>query len=144
MEHIHATCIAIHNCGIILRGPSGSGKSDLALRLIDDGAHLVADDLCRVDAAEGRLMAFPPEQLAGFLEIRGLGILPVATCGPVSVGLLCDLKAGGEIERLPEVDHVTLCGILVRRIRIDPFRASAAAHVRLALRLATGKITPVS
>ena len=144
MEHIHATCIAVHGHGVILRGASGSGKSDLALRLVDEGAQLVADDLCRIDARNGQLVAFPPDRLAGFLEVRGLGIVPVPSCGPVPVSLLCDLRAGGETERLPETDQVLLCSVPVRRVWIDPFRVSATAHVRLALRLATGEIVPVS
>ncbi len=74
---VHASAVTIGDSGVLLRGPSGSGKSDLALRLIDGGARLVADD--RVDIYQTRdgLMMAPPESLAGLLEVRGLGIADV-------------------------------------------------------------------
>ena len=75
MEQIHATCVDIEGAGVLLLGPSASGKSDLALRLMDGGARLVADD--RVDLAleDGRLVASAPKDIASRIEVRGLGIL---------------------------------------------------------------------
>jgi len=74
MLRIHGTCVALSGLGVLLRGPSGSGKSDLALRLIDGGAKLVADDQVELalDAA-GRVMARAPATLSGLLEVRGIG-----------------------------------------------------------------------
>ena len=62
---VHATCIAVDGLGVLLRGPSGSGKSDLALRLIDGGAMLIADDQVVLEAIGGVLFARPPDILAG-------------------------------------------------------------------------------
>ena len=67
---LHATCVAINDQGVLLVGPSGVGKSDLALRLIDGGAELVSDDQTKVCLEKGKLLASPPDKLAGMLEIR--------------------------------------------------------------------------
>src|SRR5690606_32729552 len=77
MATIHATCVALGDTGILLRGRSGSGKSDLALRLIDGGALLVADDRVALSLEGGRVIARPPAALAGYLEVRGVGPMPV-------------------------------------------------------------------
>ena len=70
---VHATCVAIGDRAVLLCGPSGSGKSDLALRLIDGGAQLVADDQVVLRAEGGRIVARAPEALAGRMEVRGIG-----------------------------------------------------------------------
>src|SRR3546814_17418763 len=75
MLRVHATCIAIDGRGILLRGPSGSGKSDLALRLIDGGALLVADDQVILTEADGELTASAPATTAGRMEVRGIGVV---------------------------------------------------------------------
>lgn len=72
-ECVHASCVAIGGRGVLLVGPSGSGKSDLALRLIDGGAELVADDRVALRLADGRPVADAPPALAGLLEIREIG-----------------------------------------------------------------------
>src|SRR3981189_3410655 len=79
--NIHASCVAIGARGVLLLGASGTGKSDLALRLIDEGAKLVADDRTILFTAKGMLHARAPASIKGLLEIRGLGIveLPVRT-----------------------------------------------------------------
>src|SRR3546814_8932333 len=73
--NIHASCVAAGNGGVLILGQSGQGKSDLALRLIDRGARLVADDRCDIWHERGRLWCRPPENLAGKLEVRGIGIV---------------------------------------------------------------------
>src|SRR5690606_18170052 len=72
---IHATCVVIGEIGVILRGPSGSGKSDLALRLVDTGGLLVADDQVFLSVENGALVARAPPTISGKLEVRGLGIV---------------------------------------------------------------------
>lgn len=136
---IHATCIDVAGRGVLLRGPSGSGKSDLALRLIDGGAGLVADDQVELQVQDGRLVAAPPAVLAGLLEVRGLGIvrLPFAAS---PVRLVVDLVAVPEMERLPEADRCAYLGLSLPLVRLAPFEPSATAKVRLAVRLATGDI----
>eukprot|EP00611_Tribonema_gayanum_P018860 TRINITY_DN32129_c0_g1_i1.p3 TRINITY_DN32129_c0_g1~~TRINITY_DN32129_c0_g1_i1.p3 ORF type:complete len:147 (+),score=38.62 TRINITY_DN32129_c0_g1_i1:425-865(+) len=138
MTTVHATCVAIDGMGVLLRGPSGSGKSDLALRLIDEGAQLVSDDYTMLETRGGHLIATAPESIKGMLEVRGLGILPVPAKPRVVIGLIVDLVTDAPIERLPEPDAVTIDGtgaLPIPRVRIAPLEASAAAKVRLAAKL---------
>ncbi|MHA1536435.1 MAG: HPr kinase/phosphorylase [Alphaproteobacteria bacterium] len=131
---IHGTCVSVDGAGVLLCGPSGSGKSDLALRLIDAGALLVADDLTRlIRTAEG-LAALAPGRLAGRIEVRGLGIAAVPHIARARLALIVDLVGSEAIERLPEGLERRHLGIPVPLIRLDAFEASAAAKVRLALR----------
>jgi len=132
MDMIHATCVAIDRVGVLLRGPSGSGKSDLALRLIDGGAALVADDRVVLSAQDGRLVARAPNAIAGLIEARGLGPLAVRAVPAAPVGLVVDLVAGREVERFPEPDSCCLMDVRLPLVRLDPFEASAPAKVRLA------------
>ena len=116
---------------MLLLGPSGSGKSDLLLRLLDRGYALVADD--RVEWCDG--VASAPAALAGVLEIRGLGVvrLPHVACAPVVVAV--ELGATGE--RLPQPQGHTQTGLPL--VRVDPASASAAQRVDLALDCALGR-----
>src|SRR3546814_17916312 len=81
--NIHASCVAAGNGGVLILGNSGQGKSDLALRLIDRGARLVADDRCDIWFERGRLWCRPPENLPGKLAVRGIGILERQVPAPV-------------------------------------------------------------
>lgn len=137
---VHATCVAIDGHGILLRGPSGSGKSDLALRLIDAGARLVADDQAELSRDGAELVAAPAPALAGLMEVRGLGILRFDHLPRAVVRLAVDLVLPAACDRLPEPATLALLGIAVPLVAIAPFEASAAAKVRLAVRLATGDI----
>lgn len=135
---VHATCVAIGGRAVLLRGPSGSGKSDLALRLIDAGARLVADDqslLCRDGDA---ILVRSPEPIAGLIEARGLGILRVDRVVVARLALIADLVAPERVERLPEPSSETILGVVLPRISIAPFEASATAKLRLALTAASG------
>jgi len=134
VKQIHATCIAIDGKGVLLRGPSGVGKSDLALRLIDGGGDLVADDRVDLDAAGGQLIASAPDNLKGFLEVRGLGIMRQEAYAETPVMLVVDLVAAGDVERMPEPEHTELQGIEIRLIRLDPLQISTPAKIRMALR----------
>jgi HPr kinase/phosphorylase len=120
---IHASCAARDGKGVLLIGAPGSGKSDLLLRLLDHGFHLVADD--RVDIEAGQ--ASPPPPLAGLLEVRGLGIFRLRFEAPVPLALAVELGRG---ERLPPRARRHLGLPLVT---VDPELASAPARVRLAL-----------
>lgn len=139
---LHATCVALDDAeeplAVLLRGVSGSGKSDLALRLIDQGAHLVADDQCelrRRDTGSGAcLVARAPETIAGAMEVRGLGLHAVPNLPEARVALLVDLVAPDQVERLPEPATEDVMGVSLPRIALDPFEVSAPAKLRLALR----------
>ena len=139
-EQIHATCIAIDSHGVLLRGCSGSGKSDLALRLIDTGGVLVADDRVNLLAESGVLCASAPKTLYGLLEVRGLGILCHPAIEKANISLVCELLNSERIERMPENKHTVILGIELPHLIISPFEASSVIKVQLALKLATGSI----
>jgi len=124
--------------GVLLRGPSGVGKSDLALRLIDRGAQLVADDQCEIAAEGERVIARPPPALAGMIEARGVGIVKLAFLAEIPLALVADLVPPDQVERLPEPETAQLCGIALPLLKIDPFPASAPAKLLLALAVAAG------
>ncbi len=127
---IHASCVSIRGRAVLLRGPSGSGKSDLALRLIDGGAVLVADDRVVLEVQDGLLMASPPERLAGMMEARGIGILENLPWQAAPLALVVDLVPSAAIERAPEPATCDISGIRMPRIELAPFEASATAKLR--------------
>ncbi len=131
MALIHATCVAIAATGVLIRGASGAGKSDLALRLIDGGAELVADDYCEITVKDGHLVAAVPLNLAGKIEVRGFGIVPLPFCASAVVGLVVDLMPEADVERMPGTTTCTIEGVSIRRMELNAFAASAAAKVRI-------------
>lgn len=131
-HQIHATAVAIEGNGVLLLGPSGSGKSDLALRLIDRGAKLIADDRVNMTADGGRVMLRAPDRIAGLLEVRGLGILRFP-CVDAPLALALELVAADAIERLPEADAEIFCGARIPLLRLYPFELSAPIKVELSL-----------
>ncbi len=132
MKTIHGTSVLVSGTGVLLRGRSGAGKSDLALRLIDGGAVLIADDRVEVRVDQGKVMASAPASLAGLLEVRGVGLmrLPFAPAGELT--LVVDLVDPGAVERLPEADWAEIAGTRLPRLTLTPFEASAPAKLRLA------------
>ncbi len=125
---------------MLLLGPPGSGKSDLVLRLIDQGWRLVADDQVAVSAEAGSLCAAPPPALRGMLEVRGLGIFrDLAVAAPARLRLVARLVPRAEIARLPEPEGWETAGITLPAIRLDGFAASATARLGLALDAALGR-----
>jgi len=143
---IQATCVAVDGQGVLLRGPPGSGKSDLALRLIDEGARLVADDGVELrrdgDAVFAAFPAAAPASLRGRIEVRGLGIAPVPSTGEVRLVLVIDLVAPEAVERLPEPATAELVGVALPLLRLTALEPSAAAKVRLVVRAGPGPIIP--
>jgi serine kinase of HPr protein (carbohydrate metabolism regulator) len=125
---IHATAVSVKGQGVVLVGPPGSGKSDLALRLIDRGATLVADDRVHLDPA-GCL--HPPPTLAGLIEVRGLGILSMPHVAGIAARLLVDLSAAPE--RMPDPSLRTVSGIALPLLRLSAFEPSAPLKVELAV-----------
>jgi HPr kinase/phosphorylase len=120
---IHATCVVIGEAGILIRGPSGSGKSSLAGRLLGEAAlagrfaRLVADDRVAVEALNGRLLARAVAPIEGALEVRGVGILPLDHEPAAVVRLIVNLVADAPA-RLPEPSETIeiLAGIAVPRL----------------------------
>jgi serine kinase of HPr protein (carbohydrate metabolism regulator) len=140
MDTVHGTVVEIEGAGVLFRGPSGSGKSDLALRLIDSGATLVADDRVILSRRDGQLLAAAPETIAGRLEVRGLGIATVPSTGPSPLRLVVDMARPQEVERLPKAAETVILGVVLPVMHLAPFEASAPAKLRLALRLAPREI----
>lgn len=138
MEQIHATAIAIGEAGVLLLGASGIGKSDLALRLIDGGASLVADDRVDIHRDSSQVFLCPPPALHGLMEVRGLGIVKLPAMERVELTLVVELVSGGRIDRLPQQRTHLVAGCAFPAVYIDPFEVSAPAKVRLALKLADG------
>ena len=134
-SRLHGTCVMLAfpagQAGVIFTGPPGSGKSDLALRLIDSGARLVADDQIVIEARGGRLFAQAPEAIRGRIEVRGVGVVAVPFAAEVEVRL--QIALGREGARLPEPAFAALAGVRVPQLLLNAFEASAAAKVRLAL-----------
>ncbi len=132
-KQVHGSCVEIAGTGVLLRGPSGSGKSDLALRLIDGGARLVADDRVDLMIEDAGLMASAPRVLSGMIEVRGVGLARLPSIARARIGMVIDLVDDDAVERLPEPAVCRLLGVDVRHIRLAAHRASAAAKVRLAV-----------
>ena len=131
---IHGACVAVGEAGVLLRGPSGSGKSALALALIETArvrglfARLVADDRVVLGAVHGRLVARPHPGLAGLVEERGVGIVPVPHLPAVVVRLVVDLAFAPE--RLPERSEVVLEGIALPLCTLPAGRTPAETVLR--------------
>src|SRR6266581_2564670 len=131
-ETVHASTVALDGRAVVIMGPSGSGKSDLALRLLDRGFTLVSDDQTVVKKNGDRLVASAPPTIAGKLEIRGIGVVEMETVGDIPVALLVELTS--EIQRLPDENRERpVLGIKLPLISIDAMTASAPSKVALAL-----------
>ena len=131
-EMLHATTVAKDGRAVLISGRSGSGKSDLALRLLDRGFVLVSDDQTYVRIAGGKLVAAAPPTILGKLEVRGIGIVEVDHVDEATVCLVVELSA--HIERLPDDGRERLIlGVKIPLVSIDAQLASAPAKVAIAL-----------
>jgi serine kinase of HPr protein (carbohydrate metabolism regulator) len=145
-ELLHATCIAFGPTGVLLLGEPGAGKSDLALRVTSGCAAqlrhlppvpimLVADDQVLISNEDGTLIARPHPNIAGKLEVRGIGMLDVPYLPAAEVRLIARLVPFGAVPRLPPepLAHEMLCGAGVPVLHFDAFEASAPLKLRLAV-----------
>lgn len=129
---LHGTVVDIAGCGVMLRGPSGSGKSDLALRLIDRGATLITDDQIYVLPKDKGLRAKAPAAIRGYLEIRGLGLISTPVTGSSFIRLIVDLVPPEEVPRLPVFETEVLLGKKIPRLKLNAFEVSAPLKIELA------------
>jgi serine kinase of HPr protein (carbohydrate metabolism regulator) len=125
---VHASAVLVENRAVLIRGPSGSGKSRLAFDLILAGrsgqippAVLVGDDRVYLEASGGQIVVRPAPELAGLIEIRGLGIRRCGFTGEAVVGLVVDLAAA-DAERLPAPEALLtfINGVSIPRIPVEP------------------------
>jgi HPr kinase/phosphorylase len=139
-ETVHASAVLAGSNGILIRGPSGSGKSLVAAQLINNGARLIADDRVFLSACHGRVIASAPAALRGLLELRGRGIVAVVQEASALIRLVVDLVAPEELERLPEQTALTadLLGVTLPRQPAPAGSAHALILVDAALRALPG------
>ena len=131
-ETLHASTVAIDGRAVLISGPSGSGKSDLALRMLDRGFTLVSDDQTIIKKDGARLLASAPPTIAGKLEIRGLGIVEVERVNNIPIALIVELTS--DIQRLPDDSRERpILGVPLPIVTIDAMTASAPSKVAIAL-----------
>ena len=129
---LHASCVALEGRAALIMGPSGSGKSALALDLMSRGARLVADDRTEIALRDGHLVATCPPQIAGLIEARGVGLLRAEPLPEAVLALVVDLSVT-EYERLPPFREFTLLGhplALVHRVESGHFSAALMQYLR--------------
>ncbi len=135
---LHATLIAARRrgrwCGVLLQGCSGAGKSDLALRALEAGWRLAADDRVRVWTSGGILYGAAPGTLANLIEVRGVGVRPEPTLPFVRLVLAVEAATRAEpAERAPEPERLDLLGLQLPRLRLALLEPSAPARLERAL-----------
>lgn len=132
MSARQATCVAVGGRALLIEGPPGSGKSSLALALIDRGAVLVGDDSVWLEARAGRLLASPHPNTRGLLEVRGAGLveMPVAERVPVALLVRLDAEAPRFIE---EAGSEAVLGVTIPALALWP--ESPVLHLRAELAL---------
>lgn len=116
---LHATTVEYKGRGIVITGKPQSGKSSLALCLIERGAMLVADDQTEIELIDEKLIARAPEALAGLIEIHGLGICRFPYLRRVSLHLAVELLPASSVERMPPPDELPLLGVSLPLLRLD-------------------------
>ena len=142
-EIVHAGLIALYDAhawkGVLIQGPSGAGKSDLALRALGLGFRLVSDDRTALWTSQGRLYGRCPPAIAGLIEARGLGIMPLATRSFAQVRLIVRcIPADAVLERMPESAVQALLGVGVPTLDLRPLEASSPMKLLHALSLLGG------
>lgn len=138
-QPLHATAVALDGQAVLLRGPPGAGKSDLALRLIDRGWSLIGDDYVHLRRHGALLVLDPPPAIAGLIEVRGVGLVRLPFRAGVPLALVAELVPDG-IERLPTGAHAMLLERPVPLVRLNPFEASAPLKLETALTLHRTKL----
>jgi HPr kinase/phosphorylase len=133
MDQFYATAVIYCGFGILIRGPSGSGKSDLALRLIDDGADLIADDQVVIKAVGQELYLSAPDSLSGLIEVRGIGVIKIEYVSDIRLCLIVELDPSNEIQRIPTIKEELIKNIPVPVINMYAFESSVLAKIKIIL-----------
>lgn len=136
-ETLHASCVAIGDRAVLIEGRSGEGKSDLALRLIDRGAALVADDYTICTRTAGVLYGAAPATIAGKIEVRGIGILPMDHLDRAPIALIVTIL--DTPPRLPDGPRTRrIAGVDIPQVALPALEPSAPVKVELALKHLAG------
>ena len=139
---VHGTCLELDGAGVLLLGPSGSGKSDLALRLITGRRGLlVADDQVEIEVLDGALMARACASLAGMLEVRGLGLVRLDYRRTCEILVVIDLRESSDVERMPEPRRTIIAGLSLPLFQLCARESSAVSKVVLAIGVARGELS---
>ncbi len=132
MALLQYTCVAVGGRAVLIEGAPGSGKSSLALALIDRGAVLVGDDGVSLEVVGGELLASPAPHIEGLIEVRNVGLVRMVTAARVPVALV--LRMDAEAERFIEVaDRVDVCGVSLPLVRLWPDSPVLALRAEMAL-----------
>lgn len=132
---IHATMLEINGKGVLFKGASGCGKSDLALRLLADSeVHLVADDVVNLYVFSGKVYGEAPQNLQGLLEIRGVGVVEKKFVARAPLSLVINLTDNPtQIERMPKIAYENILGLEIERIDLYAKESSAPEKVKAKL-----------
>lgn len=126
-------CVAIGGRGLLIEGAPGTGKSSLALALIDRGAMLVGDDGVMIDAAGGQLIAAPHPNIIGKIEVRNVGLLDFPVSGPVPVALVVRLDPAA-LRFVEQAETIEIGGVWLPLVRLWPDSPVLALRAELALK----------
>ena len=131
-KRVHGTAIALEDRGVLLTGPSGSGKSDLALRLIDSGATLISDDQTICERRKNEIFLFPHKKIHGLIEVRGVGLIKVPFIENVKLNMIVQL-IDKPPERIPKKEEKKLLNLNIKFIKIIGKEASSTVKVKIKL-----------
>ena len=132
LKRIHSSSVVIDDNGVLILGDSGSGKSDLALRLIDSGATLISDDISICRKNLNNIYLYCPPEIKGLLEVREIGIITVPFVERIKLRLVVNLKSNNN-ERFPKDSCFRILGIKIPIINIEGKNSSAVAKIKVKL-----------
>ena len=132
IKRLHATSVAMEDNGVAIFGDPGSGKSDLALRLIDSGATLISDDITVFSKLEKNINLFGIENTKGLLEVREVGIITVPYVEGIKLKLVVRLT-DKVVERIPKKNQINLLGLKFPKLEINGKNSSSVAKVKVKL-----------
>jgi len=145
MQTIYGNCVDINGSGIILLGKSGSGKSDITYRLINNhGAKLVSDDHIVIEKNDNHLIAKSVESIKGLIEVRNIGIIKTDYVEKTNIKLVVELDIDDELTRMPEDDFIEVNGIKIKKIKLNPFEQSTELKIVTGLKIELGDIEKIS
>ena len=131
-KRVHSSAVVLDDNGVLIMGDSGSGKSDLALRLIDNGATLISDDISICRKNSNNIYLYCPQEIKGLLEVREVGIITVPFVERIKLRLVVNLKSNNN-ERSPKDNSFKILGIKIPIINIEGKNSSAVAKIKVKL-----------